>query len=527
MQAERSWRLAEKVQCALLLESLRPNMRYREYVNAQKSRNPCLTGLSEYLTRPARSRRCRIIALDFFHGAELPRRSEIFASDLNTRLQWDTQNSESSDGRHLLGQLLLIEDISPELIEDLGSKLVIDPWFFASYVNSPWRTSRFMTPQNCCLPSRAKSQNFLPLYYHRSLSFPGVKPQRNGFLRNINQFRKMALIQRTGPCVGLAQHACAVFLKKTKSSWIGKAERSTCFSKLIGQGIILLDPPITDEYKFSDKAGTVSVSLPSEPFLGGPEDFGLFDSEKPLEQCQEALHHRGMLDQLVHHWMNASPTSFDPSQPTLQALSYYPLKLVAAEWVSYIAVMSFALKRNEASDVSSDLQADLTKLSLSIKELQGWRRRVLATMEKIRQVIQYIHLPDSSGSCSEDWAALREDYDFIRTRIQEHSDRLESMIPVVTSFIQLIESRRALWETANVTRLTVLAIVFVPLSYIATVFSMSDKFGPGGSHFWVYFAFAVPITSLVLLLAGALGNDWKSFHWLKLPRLAVKKSLPV
>ncbi|KAL8855635.1 MAG: hypothetical protein Q9178_007724 [Gyalolechia marmorata] len=144
--------------------------------------------------------------------------------------------------------------------------------------------------------------------------------------------------------------------------------------------------------------------------------------------------------------------------------------------------MSFALKRNEVSDISSDLQADLNGLTSKIRELQSWRRRVVTTMEKIRQVIQYIHLSESSGSCSEDWAALLEDYDFISTSIQEHSNRLESMVPVVTFYIQLIESRRALGETTNVTRLTVLAIVFVPLSYIATIFSMNEKFGPGGAQ---------------------------------------------
>lgn len=198
-------------------------MRYRDRVNAQKSRNPCLTGLSEYLTRPAQPRKSRIVALDFFHGADLPTCRELAASDFSTRVQCNFQDFGPSNLRHL-GQLLLIEDISPELIEDLGSRLDIDPWFFASYVHRSWRSTRFMTPQNCCLPSRERSQDFLPLYYHKCLSFTDVKPRRNGFLRNINQYRKVALIQSTGPRVGLAQHDCAVFLKKIESSWIGKAE---------------------------------------------------------------------------------------------------------------------------------------------------------------------------------------------------------------------------------------------------------------------------------------------------------------
>ena len=198
-------------------------MRYRDCVNAQKSRNPCLTGLSEYLTCPTPSKKCRIVALTFSHGVELPTCTELAASDLKTRLQCNVQDFESSDSVHL-GHLWLIEDISPELIEDLGSKLDIDPWFFASYVHRSWRSTRFTTPQNCCLPSRERSQNFLPIYYHKCLSLTGVEPQRNGFLRNINQYRKVALIQSTGRRVGLAQHDCAVFLKKTESSWISKAK---------------------------------------------------------------------------------------------------------------------------------------------------------------------------------------------------------------------------------------------------------------------------------------------------------------
>lgn len=86
---------------------------------------------------------------------------------------------------------------------------------------------------------------------------------------------------------------------------------------------------------------------------------------------------------------------------------------------------------------------------------------MLSSMEKIRSLIHYLKLHEYAEPRSRDW--LRENYEFIGTSIQEHGQRLESMIPVVTSFIQLIESRRALLETANVTRLTVLAIIFVPM----------------------------------------------------------------
>ena len=247
--------------------------------------------------------------------------------------------------------------------------------------------------------------------------------------------------------------------------------------------------------------------------MGGPENFNI-----SRDQCYTKVEYgtprsRSMLDELIYHWAIKQPTMFNPLRPTIQALSYLPLKIVAAEWINYISVMSFSLKHYEASDISEDLPAELDRLSANLQALQTWRRRVLAIMEKIRPLIRYLKIHEQANSCSEEWVGLREDYEFISTGIQEHGDRLESMTPVATSFIQLVESRRALLETANVTRLTVLAVIFVPLSYIATLFSMSEKFGPGGPKFWVYFAISLPMTLFVLFVARVPKPDWCLLRW--------------
>ena len=158
---------------------------------------------------------------------DLPVYNELTTADLDARLRCDGQEQgRQATTSRLVGQLLIIEDISPELIEKIGSRFDIDPWFFASYIHSPWRSLRFTTPQNCCLPSRQRSQDFVSLTYHKSLSFTGTKPSRAGFLRDSNQHRKIVILSEdTGPCVGLAQHNCAVFLKETGPSWIGKTGR--------------------------------------------------------------------------------------------------------------------------------------------------------------------------------------------------------------------------------------------------------------------------------------------------------------
>jgi hypothetical protein len=247
--------------------------------------------------------------------------------------------------------------------------------------------------------------------------------------------------------------------------------------------------------------------------MGGPEDFQTSRDWTSPKLPQETPGNRGMLDELVYHWAIKPPAMFNPRQPTLQGLSYLPLNIVAGVWINYISLMSYCLKQYEASSLSNNLQLELDKLSANLRTLQTWRRRVLASMDRIGHTIRYLKLQESAKTSSGDWTALREDYEFISTSIQENGNRLEAMIPVSTSFIQLVESRRALLESTNVTRLTVLAVVFVPLSYVASLFGMNEKFGPGGKYFWSYFAIAVPITLFVLVVARVPKRDWFSFRW--------------
>lgn len=254
------------------------------------------------------------------------------------------------------------------------------------------------------------------------------------------------------------------------------------------------------QYKPGRKHNSLPVTLPSNPFLGGCESFQASNELERNSTDPFGTTNRGMLEELVRCWTaSASSTIFDPQNPTLQALAYYPLKIVAAEWVNYIAVMALSLKANELSmNPSDNLSDELVNLNFSLRNLQTWRRRVLSTQGKLRQAVRFINRRHTVDGASEDWDALREDYNFIIAEIDTYGQRLEAIIPLVTSAVQLVESRRSLIETTNVTRLTVLALVFIPLSYVASIFSMSEQFGPSGSKFWVYFTVAVPLSAIVV-----------------------------
>jgi Mg2+ and Co2+ transporter CorA len=68
---------------------------------------------------------------------------------------------------------------------------------------------------------------------------------------------------------------------------------------------------------------------------------------------------------------------------------------------------------------------------------------------------------------------------------------MEAMAPVVTSIVQISGTRRSLKEAENVTRLTNLALLFIPLSLVSGLFSMNSDVSAHGLK--LYFSVAIPL----------------------------------
>jgi hypothetical protein len=280
--------------------------------------------------------------------------------------------------------------------------------------------------------------------------------------------------------------------------------------------VVLVDPPLGDSYFRSENKGDpehqVNISL--QPYLGTYENFMAPLKFSEAWDQEEMPSSGGMLDDLVHYWTRALPECFDPKNPSIQSLAYYPMKIVAAEWMKYIAVMLHCIKMYEYEGS----QLDLEKFNMDLRELQGWRRRSMISRQKIRAVVRHLQSHTSTNPAhvtSVD--RLIEDYTTIGADLEDAGRRLEKMLPVVTSLVQIIDARQSFAETANISRLTVLALVFVPLSYISSLFSMNTENMPGSKKFWIYFAVAIPVTLIVFLIARppTVSGLKKSADWVR------------
>jgi Mg2+ and Co2+ transporter CorA len=99
---------------------------------------------------------------------------------------------------------------------------------------------------------------------------------------------------------------------------------------------------------------------------------------------------------------------------------------------------------------------------------------------------------------------LVEDIDFLSTQIGEHHQALEPMMPMLSSMVQLMESRRAIEETVYVKRLTHIALFFLPLSFVSCLLSMNEGFAinTSTSGFKVYLVTALPLLVVVLTVSN-------------------------
>ena len=160
-------------------------------------------------------------------------------------------------------------------------------------------------------------------------------------------------------------------------------------------GLILVDPPITGRYLVDagkDKEMS-EIALPSRFFLGGYEDFLDPSLFRRRERQKIRANRRCLMKGLMYYWLIGWPEYFNPKAPATLAMSYFLLRIVAAEWVKYVAVMHRGVKQYEYSDNEfPSLLHRLEKLNSDMRSLQSWRGRSRSSQKKSARLLVYSNL---------------------------------------------------------------------------------------------------------------------------------------
>ncbi|KAI5921096.1 hypothetical protein F4810DRAFT_702558 [Camillea tinctor] len=424
---------------------------YQDYISQLATRNPCLAALSSFMHGNIHLSRCKstisIIEIDAHWKGSVHEATNI--QDVALKLSSLQQRPRPDAG----GMILIVEDPGAAEIETLGSLLDIDPIFFCGHITSSYQDVERnpSAPLLGLLPSRLISKDYVNIHYQRVLDLGLESDFHHSPYKMTIPGNNPRTIRRLPPLsgrqLGLARTCCSVLVKEfPNGAW-------TYF--------VLVDSTtssIVFESKETDMGSQPTTEAPQTPRRIIPEDFRDLPVYSTFQtSTKDAVPRTASLrGDLLSLFQEPLPGISSHHHPNILSLTYYPLQIVLAEWMLYAQLMSRYVKFYEYS-----LEAVHTRRSESQDqlELHRWRRRSSQSLHKLRmtrQFVEYWHSQEASPPKLWD----------------VHARSLEALNPILTSIVQLIDSHKSISEAADVKRLTYIAIVFIPLSFIAGLFSM-------------------------------------------------------
>lgn len=463
---------------------------YADSIRLRSLRNPCLGGLVMHMKHaPKVDSTIRLLEYDL--AETVPPRLDEFDQRGLPRL--------FESPRQTIGRVLLIENLRPDVISCLGEHLDVDPLFFAEYITTDFQgiDKAPPPPSLAFCPSQIIQRSHVHIHYQQIIDLGNPGYQKNSEYGLHTEHNIPRSIRQLPPLSGrqlaLNRACCSILVKRLDDTWYSEslcAEQSPSHHYTITDdhiiAIILTDPPVREVFQ-GFKRGE-NKTYQAAALHGGFEDF--------QQLTAEDWDKRSMLSSLLHYFRN-HPPGFRPSNPSTLCFAYYPLRIALAEWVLYSHVVSRYHKHYEYS-----LQ-DVHKrpLESDIVDLQRWRRRITQSRQKLGVLSQFITYWRKDEVDKQPWDMLLLDIDSIMSKLQHYGHSMEQVMPVATGMVQLLDARESARQAANVTALTYIATVFVPLSWVAGLFSMSDHFLPGREKFWVYISTAFPLSLVVLLVS--------------------------
>ncbi|KAI0164214.1 hypothetical protein GGR52DRAFT_110525 [Hypoxylon sp. FL1284] len=464
--------------------------------------------------RQERARRTNIAALDFVPGMPAPKEQRIKSRDsLGNHL--DTPVPEGAT------RLYVVEDLSRDVVELLGSKLDIDPLFFREHINDyTWNNIRDPWVDLPDLDIVSRTRPYFCLTYLQPRYFETLesckKAQRQAGLFNV--LRRLdvdhahrSLFDKEGAAVALVRSKMSLWVREARS---GQPAIT----------VLLIDPSITEGHP---------LWKGYRPFVNSPTPSDRTRFEEPPKA--------GLFEDLLF-WIRQTPQAdLDAIRDNSRAVAYRALQILCAEWLTLSRYITARLSQIEWEIERSDFRIRVDKddestvnFNASLQKLHTWRRRlplyrdmVSDTRMKLFHHLDH-HYPDEAawrrraGSVAVPAAerefedadagadcvgAMRRDFSIVAGHISDLLSRTERIAAVGTAVTAIEESRRAIEQNKALGRLTYLAVIFAPLSFVSSFFSMSENVGQLTQTIWIYFCVAVPISLLAFLLVDKNWTD--------------------
>lgn len=245
-----------------------------------------------------------------------------------------------------------------------------------------------------------------------------------------------------------------------------------------------------------------------QPWQGGYNDFIKYSMVKEAVDAETPPRTSTFDDLCFYHTHHCRYLQLD-SDP--KSATTFAQKLVASEYMLLIEYNKFLLchigwklSRRDSFEIFKSAWVEQTW-----SDLNSFHQRIETHHQNIVMLTANLELKKST---TRGWMSTTEDFAYIEEQFLSLRRKAEILLDSFTGLAGMVGNRQSLDEARSVGLLTVLGIAFVPLSLVASLFSMSDEYRPGAGNFWVYFAVSIPFVALMFAMA------FLSMYWRKLRR---------
>lgn len=457
--------------------------------------------------------------------------------------------------------LYVVEDLSRDVIEVLGSNLSIEPSFFRAHiVDYAWYNVRDRWRDPPILDVVGRRQNWVQVRYVTARYFETSKDfdkasneagQFNILRRPDDDLSNKSWWDEKNAVVGLTRSRATFWLQPGHTAGelaVGEYRDMNLtgwWNAYELSGVLLLDPTVDSGiplwrgrrnwYPTPPPNSEPSSWLVDPP----PEPNKFYDDFLWWAQHPEVF--------------STSPTSTRNIHVPMQAL----LHLICSEWRTMTDYIKTRLCQIDLGLCKPQWFAANPQIELEV--LNMWRRFIPLYREMISEALEQVFrfpchtetfdaaipeeeastpqppgngepnnavlsskdstraniIPSDQQSCSYtppktprrlgSIAAYRNDFVIALSSMEEYQRRIDRLTEVVTAAIQIADSRRALNDARNLGRLTWLATVFIPFNLIASILSMQLHAQEiSGDTVKLYFEVSLPLVLVTSCVAWVL-----------------------
>lgn len=253
--------------------------------------------------------------------------------------------------------------------------------------------------------------------------------------------------------------------------------------------VVLCDPqlvqlsPTPNEVVNSETNELREIENVHEELKNSPFQEGYVDFLPPVSHdriANKKTHpHKSMLHDLVHYYQQHSDTLTDREWETPVTSAIFLKKVVAAHYLQLVDYI-----KNMLPSLELRLTTGWVEEQVQWKSLQTISRRCGNYRDDIEDTLFSLGYaldgkPDNASKARIDrWKDCEKDFQYAYFRLKVLRERADNLVVAMTGLASIAGNRQNLDEAKRVKRLNLLALLFIPLAYTSSLFSMQDNYAP-------------------------------------------------